>query len=990
MGSMSRCYASAPKPASVPMRQLSETFIDGTSANYVEEMFAQWQKDPSSVHASWASYFKNVESGAPLGSGFAVPPTIASPSLFPTPSGVPQGVPVQTGVPNEQILLDHMKLMLLIRAYQVRGHVLAKIDPLELMTRERPPELQIETYGFATADLDREFFLSGKLLSGILSGSKAKRTLREIIAIMEQTYCGSIGVEYMHIQDRFRANWIRERFETDDKYKLPKDEKINLLDRLAWATLFEQFLQKKYTTAKRFGLDGGEVMIPGMKELIDHAADLGVSNVVIGMAHRGRLNVLANVVRKPLAQIFHEFDHGSSAPEEEWGATGDVKYHLGTSYDRPTRSGKKVHLSLLANPSHLEAVNPVVEGKARAKQYYLGDADGSKVMTIQIHGDASVAGQGVVFETINLSGLPHNSTGGTVHIVINNQVGFTTDPRMSRGGMYCTDVMKSTGAPVFHVNADDPEAVIQVCRLAVEWRQTFKKDVVIDLVCYRRYGHNEIDLPWFTQPLMYKKIDVTPTVLSKYSQQLLAEGVLTQADLDAIVQRCMATYAQGHEESKTYHSKASDWLESVWKGFKSPAQLARIKSTGVPVEVLKHVGKALYSLPEGFTAHNTILRLLAQKQQMIDTGKGIDWGTAEALAFGSLLMEGNHVRIAGQDVERGTFSHRHAVIVDQNTGARHCFLNNIPGQKEKATIVNSALSEFAELGFELGYSLENPNALVIWEAQFGDFVNGAQIIIDQFISSGEQKWFRQSGLVMLLPHGYEGAGPEHSSCRMERFLQNSDQDLDVFPALDDEQMVQRNNWTVANCSTPANYFHILRRQIHREFRKPLIHISPKSLLKHRLCKSDIEVFDDTGADTRFQPVIGEQSTELAAPEKIKRVVFCSGKIYYELLDERDKRKIADIAIVRVEQLAPFPFHSVAAELSKYSNAEVVWCQEEPKNMGSWFYTSQTLRTALRKVRNIAEPSVKYAGRGPSASPAVASHERHEAEQRAVVNDALSL
>lgn len=499
-----------------------------------------------------------------------------------------------------------------------------------------------------------------------------------------------------------------------------------------------------------------------------------------------------------------------------------------------------------------------------------------------------------------------------------------------------------------------------------------------------------MDLPHFTQPLMYKKIDAQPTVMSKYAQKLVAEGIVTQADIEAIQARCMAAYNQGHEESKVYQPKTSDWLESVWKGFKSPAQLSRIKNTGVPVATLKTIGKALYSLPPGFTVHPNILRLLAQKQQMIETGKGIDWATAEALAFGSLMLEGNHVRIAGQDVERGTFSHRHAVLVDQNSGQRHTPLNNVPGQKEKITVVNSSLSEFAELGFELGYSLENPNALVLWEAQFGDFVNGAQIIIDQFISAGEQKWFRQSGLVMLLPHGYEGAGPEHSSCRVERFLQSSDQDVEVFPTLDDEQSVQRHNWTIANCSTPANYFHILRRQIHREYRKPLIIVAPKSLLKHRLAKSDIEVFDDTGDDTRFQPVISETSTDLVAPEKIKRVIFCTGKVYYELLEEREKKQVKDIALVRVEQLAPFPFHAVAAQIAKYPKAEITWCQEEPKNMGAWFFTSQGLRTSIRKVRNIAEPTVKYFGRGPSASPAVASHERHEAEQKGLVRDALTL
>eukprot|EP00029_Vermamoeba_vermiformis_P007267 TRINITY_DN309_c0_g1_i1.p1 TRINITY_DN309_c0_g1~~TRINITY_DN309_c0_g1_i1.p1 ORF type:complete len:1036 (+),score=285.46 TRINITY_DN309_c0_g1_i1:380-3109(+) len=875
---------------------------------------------------------------------------------------------------------DSLKIMLLVRSYQVRGHTQAKTDPLGMSKPRVFPELLPETYGFTEADMDREFYIpmNPGLISGFLSGNKPKRTLREIMEKLKQTYCSNIGVEFMHIQNRDENNWIKEHFETERKYSFSKEDKLLILDRLAWATFFERFLGVKMTTQKRFGLDGCEALIPGMKAMIDTAADIGIESIVIGMAHRGRLNVLGNVVRKPLEVLLYEFEKGAVI-YDEW-ASGDVKYHLGTSYDRPTRSGKKVHLSLLANPSHLEAVDPVVEGKTRAKQYYGGDVERSKSMAVQLHGDASFAGQGVVWETLNFAGVPDYTTGGTVHIVINNQVGFTTNPQNSRGGLYCTDIAKSIGAPIFHVNADDPEAVVHACQLAAEWRQKFKKSVVIDLICYRRFGHNEQDQPKFTQPLMYKNIDQHKATLDYYFERLANEG-LTNADAFAqMKEQINASLNQAFEASKSYHPKATDWLESKWKDFKSPKQTARIKNTGVPLPVLKQVGEIITSVPEGFTPHAQLTRLLTAKKQMFQTGKGIDWGTAEALAFGTLLLEGNHVRLAGQDCQRGTFSHRHAVLHDQNSGQTWFPLQNLPGAKASIDIVNSTLSEFGVLGFELGYSLESPNALVIWEAQFGDFSNGAQVIIDQFLSSGEKKWYRQSGLVMLLPHGYEGAGPEHSSSRMERYLQLCDSDPDHFPGEEELALLdQTANWQVCNVTTPANYFHLLRRQIHREFRKPLVITTPKSLLKHPEAKSDLDQFDDIGDDVRFQPMIPETDTDMVADDKIRKLLLCSGKVYYELHQHRNTvLKDKSVAIVRVEQLHPFPWTQMAQTIAKYPNAEVCWVQEEPKNMGAWSFIYFHIKTAGRKVRGDKfEP--QYAGRASAASPATASYDRHKME-----------
>ena len=852
--------------------------------------------------------------------------------------------------------------------------------------------------------------------------------LRDIIARLEQIYTKSIGVEYMHIWDHEQVNWIREQIETPQAMVFTKEEKLRMLDRLTWSDHFEAFLASKYSTAKRFGLEGCEVLIVGMKELIDTATEEGVDNVVMGMPHRGRLNVLANVVRKPLEHIFSEFQ-GLTSPnhEEDFSGSGDVKYHLGMSYTRPTHSGGTVHMSLVANLSHLEAVNPVVQGKVRAKQHYTGDTKREKCMPILLHGDAAFSGQGVVFETMGLSDLHDYSTGGTVHIVVNNQIGFTTDPRSSRSSPYCTDVAKAIQvlilrnahiphsargplsltwltslapsscsslpvplslvwqAPIFHVNGDDVEAVARVCRLAAKWRQRFHRDVVIDIVCYRKHGHNELDQPMFTQPMMYAAISKQKPTIKAYQEQLIAEGVVSAADAKALSDSVTNQLAEKLEASRTFQATKGDWLSSNWSGLLPPNVEAKDLTTGVELDVWKKVGAALSTYPEGWTPHRMVGKIYQQRSQMIETGKGIDWAVGEQLAWGTLLAEGNHVRISGQDVERGTFSHRHSVIHDQkNFGEKYVPLRHIDPNQAQFNACNSSLSEFGVLGFELGYSLENPRSLVMWEAQFGDFANTAQCMIDQFICCGEQKWLRQSGLVMLLPHGFEGQGPEHSSARLERFLQMCDDDEDVFPETTGRQSrLQTANWAICNVTTPANYFHVLRRQVLREFRKPLVIMSPKSLLRHRLVKSDIE---DFLPGTRFQRYFADSGEGLVSDDKVRKLVLCTGKVYFDLLAAREAKGIDDIAIARCEQISPFPSDKVQADIAKYSNAEVVWCQEEPKNAGAWAYTRPRIATAARDVRPL-QPT--YAGRSPLAAASTGHASTHAKELEQFVNEALA-
>ena len=919
--------------------------------------------------------------------------------------------PMAVGRPlDAQTIQESMRLMMLIRSYQISGHSIANLDPLALDEREMPISLDPSLYGFTEDDMDRDFFIGTWKMKGFLSEDRPVQTLRQILTRLKETYCGTVGYEYMHIQDREQCNWLRAKIETERKKQYSPERKQIILDRLAWGELFEGFLSNKYSAAKRFGLEGCESLVPGFKEAIDKAAEMGVEAITIGMPHRGRLNVLANVVRKPLQTIFNEFKGGPKLVDElpntesQYTGSGDVKYHLGTSFDRPTLRGGQIHLSLVANPSHLEAVNTVVTGKTRAKQFYTKDPNGDRSMAILLHGDGAFSGQGIVYETLDMSKLPEYSVGGTLHIVVNNQVAFTTDPKYSRSSAYCTDVAKGMEVPVFHVNGDDVEAVAWVMELATEWRMKWKTDAVVDIVCYRKYGHNEIDEPMFTQPLMYKVIQQHPSVLTKYSAKLVNEGIITPEDFVSMKEKINNIMEEEFTASKDYVPKQRDWLASHWQGFKSPDQLSRIADTGLPMDHIKNLGQLITAIPAGFTPHRVVKRVYENRRAMIENGKGIDWAMGEALAFASLLDEGNHVRLSGQDVERGTFSHRHALIHDQITGERFIPLRNVysgnPGRGQNFfTVCNSSLSEYGVLGFELGYSLEHPNCLILWEAQFGDFSNTAQVIIDQFISSGEAKWLRQSGITLLLPHGYDGQGPEHSSARLERFLQMADEDPTQIPEMEMERrtQLQECNWQICNVTTPANYFHMLRRQVHREFRKPLVVMSPKNLLRHPKAVSDISEFDnsddnDSLQGVRFKRLIMDKtsksrSMDSPAENEVERVIFCSGKVYYDLDDERDAAKNIDrVKICRIEQLAPFPWDLVKRELKRYPNAEVVWCQEEPMNMGAWWHVQPRMSTLFKDLGRSGE--TRYAGRKPASSPATGYAAVHAQEQAQLVADAI--
>ncbi|KAK9741391.1 hypothetical protein RND81_03G102100 [Saponaria officinalis] len=894
-------------PRPVPLSRLADSFLDGTSSVYLEELQRAWETDPNSVDESWDVFFRNFVGEAP-----------------------------KLGI-SGQTVQESMKLLLLVRAYQVNGHLKAKLDPLNLDQRWVPEVLTTNFYGFSDSDLDREFYIGVWKMSGFLSENRPVQTLRSILDRLEQTYCQSIGYEYMHISGSEKCNWLRERIEIQSPIEYSKERCKVMLDRLTWSTQFENFLAQKWSTARRFGLEGCEALIPGMKELIDRSADLGVESIVMGMAHRGRLNVLSNVLRKPLRQIFKEFSSGSKPvlENEPYIGTGDVKYHLGTSCDRPT-----------------------------------------------------LTGQGVVYETLHLSALPSYTTGGTIHIVINNQVAFTTDPKSGRSSEYCTDVGKALDAPIFHVNGDDLEAVVHVCELAADWRQTFHSDVVIDIVCYRRFGHNEIDDPSFTQPTMSKVIRSHPPVLEIYKNKLLKSGKLSKGDIDEIQKKVYRILNEEFEASKSYVPRNIDWLEANWAGLKSPDQPAQIQDTGVKPDIVRTVGKAISTLPENLKAHRVVKKIYEQRHKMIETGQGVDWALAEALAFGSLLVEGFHVRLTGQDVERGTFSHRHAVVIDQDTEDRYYPLKHVleNQRSEMFTISNSSLSEYGVLGFELGYSMENPNSLVLWEAQFGDFANGAQVIFDQFLSSGEAKWLRQTGLVALLPHGYDGQGPEHSSARLERFLQMCNDNPHEIPT-DTIRQIQECNWQVVNVTTPANYFHVLRRQVHRDFRKPLIVMSPKNLLRHKDCKSDLSEFYDIHYN-KFKPLLKDYNQHSDVEHGVRRLIFCSGKVYYELDEERKKASNTDIAICRVEQICPFPYDFIQRELNRYPNAEIVWCQEEPMNMGAYHYITPRLSTAMKALRRGNMEDIKYVGRPPSAATATGFYQVHVKEQTELVKTAF--
>ncbi|XP_066534604.1 2-oxoglutarate dehydrogenase-like, mitochondrial [Hoplias malabaricus] len=963
----------------------AQTSPSTLSSTYVEQMYYAWLEDPKNVHESWDAYFRSAQVNNPA----------ADISKL-RPSTLLQGrAMTQTPAMSQKVVEDHLAVHNLIRAYQIRGHHVARLDPLGILTADVdsfvPSDLittidRLGFYGLDESDLNKTFQLPSTTFIG---GHESTLPLREIIHRLETSYCGHIGVEFMFINNLEQCQWIRQKIETPGIMKFTDREKRTLLARLVRSTRFEDFLARKWSSEKRFGLEGCEVLIPALKMIIDKSSAAGIDTVIMGMPHRGRLNVLANVVRKDLDQIFCQFDPKLEAADE---GSGDVKYHLGMYHERINReTDKDITLSLMANPSHLEAVDPVVQGKTKAEQFYRGDPEGKKVMSILMHGDAAFAGQGVVYETFHLSELPSYTTNGTIHVVVNNQIGFTTDPRMARSSPYPTDVARVVNAPIFHVNADDPEAVMYVCRVAAEWRSTFNKDVVIDLVCYRRFGHNEMDEPMFTQPLMYKQIRKQEHVLKKYADKLIAEGVVTLQEFEEEVAKydkiCEEAYTRSKDE-KILHIR--HWLDSPWPNFFTAEGEPKSMScppTGLSEDILKHIGEVASSAPlQDFSIHSGVLRILRGRADMVSK-RTVDWALGEYMAFGSLLKDGIHVRLSGQDVERGTFSHRHHVLHDQEVDKRVCVpMNHLWPNQVPYTVCNSSLSEYGVLGFELGFAMASPNALVCWEAQFGDFHNTAQCIIDQFISSGQAKWVRNNGIVLLLPHGMEGMGPEHSSARPERFLQMSKDDPDRYPEFTADFEVQQLydcNWIVVNCSTPANYFHVLRRQILLPFRKPLIIFTPKSLLRLPEARSS---FDEMTTGTKFRRVIPDNGAASENPGKVKRVIFCTGKIYYELLKERKQLKLEDtVAIVRLEQISPFPFDIIKAEVELYANAELLWCQEEHKNMGYYDYVRPRFLTVLSNKRPIW-----YVGRDPAAAPATGNKFTHLAELKRFMDTAFNL
>lgn len=962
-----------------------ESFYSGTNAVYLESLYEQWEQDPNSVHASFRTFFENEAAGN--AHSYVSPPGLSS---------VRSTLPVMaTGELDEKKLKNTLNVVRLIRQYQVCGHAVANLDPLGIghpgLGVERDA-LSLGYYNLSDADKSTEYVLAPNQRH--LVGGRSTATLGEIQERLDQAYCGSIGFEFMHIPDVDRCDWLRARIEAPFK-GYSAEEKHDLAEDLIKSHGFENFLMKKYVTEKRFGVDGCESLIPGMNRMVREAGKQGVDLIVMGMPHRGRLNVLHNVFKKPIKLIFSEFT--STLGPSDWGGSGDVKYHLGMS-SIVNFDGKDVALSLLANPSHLEAVNPIVSGRVAAEQLYRGDLDKKQVMPVLLHGDAAFAGQGVVYETIGMSELPYYGTGGTIHIVVNNQIGFTTDPRASRSSPYCTDIAKAVDAPIFHVNGDDVEAVARCMDIAVEWRQTFGTDVVVDLVCYRRFGHNETDQPKFTQPLMYKRIEQQQKAIDLYESKLTSEGTLASEwikEKDTEFDNELETAFAGVAD---YNAEDDDELKLFWQGMALDQYKEKTQNTGVDFDVLQKIGAAISSYPENIIVHPALRRILKARSKMFEDGGSIDWATGEALAFGSLLLEGTHVRLSGQDVERGTFSHRHHVIhCQENDGETFKPLDHLSEDQSPYVVCNSHLSEYGVLGFELGYSQANPHALIIWEAQFGDFANTAQCIIDQFIASGEDKWGRQSGLVMQLPHGYEGMGPEHSSARLERFLQLSSDDEDVYPeyeSVDGEepcfalQQIQESNWQVINCTTPANIFHALRRQVHRPFRKPLIVMTPKSLLRHPLAKSTL---DEVSTGTRFRRVIPETDPEIYSGESnedVRKIIFCSGKVYYDLLEARQHKKIKDVAIARVEQISPFPFDLVHKHVDEFPNAEIVWAQEEPKNMGAWSYVSPRMDTVLRKSDVHDRKRVSYVGRKASASTAAGDKVVHKREFKKVMDKAL--
>jgi 2-oxoglutarate dehydrogenase E1 component len=978
---------------------LDTAFLDGANAAYIEQLYAQYLEAPSSVDDSWRVFFGQISDPPQTALRAAKGPEWRR-AHWPKPSrselvsaldgdwgAVEAGLktkieskakaagasPAAGSADTHQQVRDSIRALMMIRAYRIRGHLAAHLDPLSLEQREVQPELDPATYGFGPGDMDRRIYIDHVL-------GLEYATPRQMLDILKRTYCSTFGVEFMHISDPEEKAWIQERIEGADKeITFTPEGKKAILQKLAEAEAFERFLHKRYPGTKRFGLDGGEAMVPALEQIIKRGGALGVDEIILGMPHRGRLNVLAAVMGKPYHKIFYEFLGGNTQGADEFGS-GDVKYHLGASSDR-TFDNHRVHLSLTANPSHLEIVNPVVLGKARAKQSFDLQEDRkaprTKVMPLLLHGDAAFAGQGVVAECLALSGLAGYRTGGTVHFIVNNQIGFTTSPKYSRSSPYPSDVALMVQAPIFHVNGDDPEAVVHAAKVATEYRQKFSKDVVIDMFCYRRYGHNEGDDPTMTQPIMYARIRDLPSTRELYARRLVETGVVDQAFVDRMVADLEAFLDREFDQAKSYKPEGADWLDGKWAGLGLPKDDERRGHTGVPVAKLRDLGRRLTEMPAGFEVHKTVARVVANRRAMAETGAGIDWGMAEHLAFATLVEEGFPVRLSGQDSCRGTFTQRHSHMIHQVTEERYTPLNHVSATQAPYEVIDSLLSEEAVLGYEYGYSLTAPNTLVLWEAQFGDFANGAQVVFDQFISSGERKWLRMSGLVCLLPHGYEGQGPEHSSARLERFL----------------QMCAQDNIQVANCTTPASYFHILRRQIHRDFRKPLIVMTPKSLLRHKRAVSTLE---DMGAASTFHRILWDDAetagregeVRLVQDHEIRRVVMCSGKVYYDLFEEREKRGIRDVYLLRLEQLYPFPVAPLLKELARFPQADMVWCQEEPRNMGSWTFVDWNIEKTLERLDGVKSKRPRYVGRPASASTAAGTMSLHNKELAAFLDAAF--
>jgi len=968
------------------------SFLHGTNSAFIEQMYEKYLISPISVPADWQIFFSGINdksAGDSRNASWSEYSKI-KPNNGDLVSAIDGNWPEEVKLYENEVksftafnsdevtarsaTLDSIRAIMMIRAYRIRGHLKANLDPLGLVKQNEHTELKPETYGFNSEDMDRQIFLDNVL-------GLEFATLKEILEILNRTYCSTVGIEFMHISDPEEKSWLQKRIEGKDKEITFTDlGKEFILKKLIEAEGFEKYLHKKFVGTKRFGLDGAETVIPAMEQIIKKGGQLGVSEIVIGMPHRGRLGILASVMGKAYQEIFHEFAGGSIMPEDVAGS-GDVKYHLGTSSDR-IFDDNKVHISLTANPSHLEAVDPVVLGRVRAKQAHLRTDKGktiqesfTAVMPILLHGDAAFAGQGIVAECFALSGLRGHKTGGTIHIIVNNQIGFTTSPSFARSSPYPSDVAKFINAPILHVNGDDCEAVIYAARVATEFRQKFNKDVVLDVFCYRRFGHNEGDDPTFTQPLMYKKIKSHKSVADTYAEKVINEKLFDNNKVLNMKSDFIKHLDSEFEAAKSFKPNKADWLDGFWANMKSSRGSKRKIPTSISKSDFKNIGSKVTSYPESLNIHKTLARIFGNRKNMIDSGEGVDWATAEALAFGSLLEEGFPVRLVGQDSIRGTFSHRHSALVDQETEERYIPLNNISDKQARYEGIDSFLSEAAILGYEYGYSLDYPSALVLWEAQFGDFANGAQVQIDQFIAPGEAKWLRMSGLVLLLPHGYEGQGPEHSSARIERYL----------------QLCAEENMIVANCTTPANYFHILRRQLLRDFRKPLIMFTPKSLLRHKQCTSKIEDFTD---DTFHRVLLDDGETKdreqsLNEDDKIKKVILCSGKVYYDLTLERDNSKKLDIYIIRLEQLYPFPAKALTPIISRFKNADFVWCQEEPKNMGPWNTMERYINWCLTKAR-CQKNKIKYVGRSPAASTATGLMSKHQKQQKMLIDSALSV